>query len=633
MHLAFQISSFALGLTVFIFTLIQGRTEKKHNKLFLILIGILMVSALSDVVTALADPYRFDEAAALAVAEGSRTVYFIVHNLIGLVFFYYIETVCSFYTKKRRISNGVNIAFAGLLELITLTNPFTHWIFYYDSSLNYTRGRVVSIISVGIMIYFGAAMLVLLRTWMALTYKRRAAIIFFFFVVVTGIAIQMIFMQVKVEILAETIGLLGIMVAVEDENEWMDFSSGCFNRKAFRMDLTSMILSSRPLTIIGIRITNAESIVRNAGVGSSDNVFEPVAHFLQTLGSGEYVYSINSDTFAVIMPETDEAELEDTLSKLRIRFEVPFSVGSRKMLFNATVLAASHPDRIKNADDALYMLDSPVPATGKFLYRDKDLDYLLRRRAVEKAVMNGLAQSSFDVFYQPTYDINGTLHGAEALVRMHDEELGDVYPDEFIPISEELGIIGEIDDFVLRTVCRFISMSQPFGLGLECINVNLSVVQCMDPGFVEHIDGIVEECGIDKAMINFEITESVAASDYNLLGRIISELKGKGYKFSMDDYGMGYSNMTAVMALDLDVIKIDKSILWGAEESELGYIILENNVRMIRQMKRKILVEGVETPAQVEMLRKLNVDYLQGYYFSRPVPQMIFTQKITNANA
>ena len=633
MHLAFQVSSFALGLTVLIFTLIQGRTEKKHNKLFLILNVILMVSALSDVVTAIADPFRFVNAAALAVAEASRTIYFVVHNLIGVVFFYYIETVCSIYTKKHRISDGLTIAFIMMLELLVFTNPFTHWIFCYDSTLTYSRGRLFHIVGVGILMYFGAAMLVLLRTWAALNYKRRAALVFFFLVIMLGIALQMVFIQVKVEILAETIGLLGMMVAIEDEDEWMDFSSGCFNRKAFRRDLTSMTLSSRNFTVLGIRITNADNIIRNAGVGSSDNVFEPVAHFLQTLRYGEYVYSINTNTFAMIMPEADEKEFEDTLSNLRIRFEVPFSVGSRKMQFNAALLAADHPDRINNADDALYMLDSPVPGTGKFLYRDKDLDYLLRRRAVEKAVMNGLAQSSFDVFYQPTYDINGTLHGAEALVRMHDEELGDVYPDEFIPISEELGIIGEIDDFVLRTVCRFISMSQPFGLGLECINVNLSVVQCMDPGFVEHIDGIVEECGIDKAMINFEITESVAASDYNLLGRIISELKGKGYKFSMDDYGMGYSNMTAVMALDLDVIKIDKSILWGAEESELGYIILENNVRMIRQMKRKILVEGVETPAQVEMLRKLNVDYLQGYYFSRPVPQMIFTQKIANANA
>jgi EAL domain-containing protein (putative c-di-GMP-specific phosphodiesterase class I) len=141
----------------------------------------------------------------------------------------------------------------------------------------------------------------------------------------------------------------------------------------------------------------------------------------------------------------------------------------------------------------------------------------------------------------------------------------------------------------------------------------------MRDDFVPHIIGIVEEYGIPKSFINFEITESVSASDYELLSKVVKELKEHGFQFSMDDYGTGYSNMHSLFSLDFDIVKIDKSILWDSEKSERGQIILENCVHMIKQMKRKILVEGVETKAHIEKLQSLGVDYYQGYFFSKPI--------------
>ena len=227
----------------------------------------------------------------------------------------------------------------------------------------------------------------------------------------------------------------------------------------------------------------------------------------------------------------------------------------------------------------------------------------------------------FEVYYQPTYNIDGTLHGAEALLRMSDSELGKLYPDEFIPIAEYTGLIDDIDDFVLREVCTFIRSGKPKELGMECINVNLSVVQCMRQGFAKHIIDIVETEEVDKSFINFEITESVSATDYKLFSSVVKELKDAGFMFSMDDYGTGYSNINAIFSLNLDVIKIDKSILWNAEKNEAGEIVLENTVRMMKQMNKKILVEGVETEKQIEILKKMGVDYLQGFYFSKPIPK------------
>ena len=165
------------------------------------------------------------------------------------------------------------------------------------------------------------------------------------------------------------------------------------------------------------------------------------------------------------------------------------------------------------------------------------------------------------------------------------------------------------------------------------INVNLSILECMKDGFADHMNEIVEDAGIRKKFINFEITESVAAKDYDHLSGVIDQLKNEGFLFSIDDYGTGYSNMTALFSLGADVIKIDKSILWNAEKSDLGMTLLKTSVDMVHEMHKKSLMEGVETEAQIEILKKLGCNYLQGYYFSKPVPKDEFIRLIEQQQA
>ena len=240
---------------------------------------------------------------------------------------------------------------------------------------------------------------------------------------------------------------------------------------------------------------------------------------------------------------------------------------------------------------------------------------------MEEAVSHGIEKGSFEVYYQPTYNIDRTLHGAEALLRMHDETLGSIYPDEFIPVAEQLGLIDSLDDLVLREVCRFLATGIPQRFGMDCINVNLSVLECMKEGFAEHVSGIVEDAGIRKRFINFEITESVAANDYRHLANVIDRLRQQGFLFSIDDYGTGYSNMTSLFSLGADIIKIDKSLLWNAEKSELGMTLLKTSIDMVHDMKKLALMEGVETEEQLAVLERLHCDYLQGYFFAKPLSQ------------
>ena len=212
-----------------------------------------------------------------------------------------------------------------------------------------------------------------------------------------------------------------------------------------------------------------------------------------------------------------------------------------------------------------------------------------------------------------------SIYSAESLIRLSDPEFGELFPGDFIPAAERNGMIEQIGEYTLDEVCDFFNSGIPDKLGIRYINVNLSVVQCMSAGFAANVKKIVTARGVDPSRINFEITETVASLDYASLDAVIRELKNEGYMFSMEAYGTGYSNLHSIFSLDLDMIKMDRRLLWEAEKGEEGWTVLENSVRLIHELKHEVVVVGVESREQFERTRKLDIDWYQGNYFSRPL--------------
>ena len=434
----------------------------------------------------------------------------------------------------------------------------------------------------------------------------------------------------NVELFAEALGMMGVMIAIEAEDDRIDSDTGFYNRRALITDISALLMNRKRFAVICIKVTNPEIIQRATGSQNQDLLAQILSDYLKSIVKRYYIYNVTSDSFLLRMIEKTEEDIKPLAQEISVRFEKPFSFNGTDIPLSAVVITADVPACLHSADDVLAMTDQPVPKRIKQkVLCGKDLDYLVRRVAVGEAVSRGLKEHNFEVYYQPTYHIDGRLHGAEALIRLHDPVLGSIFPDEFVPVAEQIGMIDLLDNFVFAEVCRFWQSGIPSKYSMDCINVNLSVMQCMQPGFVTTINQIAEAAGIDKSRINFEITESVAATDYNVLSGIVAGLKKEGYHFSMDDYGTGYSNMESIFSLDFDVVKIDKSILWSAEKGGIGKIVLESTVHMIQQMQRRILVEGVETQAQIDMLKPLGVDYLQGYFFSQPVPVGAFVRLIS----
>ena len=225
------------------------------------------------------------------------------------------------------------------------------------------------------------------------------------------------------------------------------------------------------------------------------------------------------------------------------------------------------------------------------------------------------------VYCQPVYNIRtGKYDTAEALMRLKNDELGIVFPDQFIPLAEENGYIHALTEIILAKTCRVLRNLVAEGYEITRISVNVSALELRDSDFCGDISRIIDGNGIDSSRIAIELTESRNDNDFMLMKERIEELKGKGITFYLDDFGTGYSNMERILELPFDIIKFDRSMVIAGSHSKRSEQVLGSLAELFSKLNYSVLYEGVENEKDEQMCCDLNASYLQGYKYSKPIP-------------
>jgi len=231
---------------------------------------------------------------------------------------------------------------------------------------------------------------------------------------------------------------------------------------------------------------------------------------------------------------------------------------------------------------------------------------------------------SFVMYYQPIFSVKEQrFTSAEALIRLFDEKNGMVSPAIFIPSAEKSGAIHQIGEFVVQDVCGFISRQNMADLGLSYVEINLSVVQCMRNNTVEKIESLLSDNHVDPKFVNFEITETATEFVHETLKNNVLALHDHGLEFALDDYGTGYSNLQRMVDFPFKLIKLDKSFVDQWEDPQMR-LVIQDTIRMLKDIGKEIVVEGVETKEEAEWFSEQNCDYIQGYFYARPMPEQDF---------
>ncbi|SDN03734.1 MULTISPECIES: putative bifunctional diguanylate cyclase/phosphodiesterase [Lachnospira] len=237
-------------------------------------------------------------------------------------------------------------------------------------------------------------------------------------------------------------------------------------------------------------------------------------------------------------------------------------------------------------------------------------------------------RDEFVLFYQPLVDANTKeCISCEALIRWDSKSLGFLYPGDFIPMAEYLGLITTIGEYVMETACIQCKDWNDRGFKDFRVSVNLSVVQLMQFDIVDSIKEIIERTEVDPSNIYVEVTESFAINDMERVIAILKALKGLGIKIALDDFGTGYSSLNYIKRLPLDIIKIDKTFIDDIIEDEYSRAFVKLIVDLSKTLKTKVVAEGVETEEQYIMLRDFGVDYIQGFYFGKPIDAISFEKE------
>ena len=277
-------------------------------------------------------------------------------------------------------------------------------------------------------------------------------------------------------------------------------------------------------------------------------------------------------------------------------------------------------------DRALMAVRSIKHQYGRTLakYNQRMQQQYLKEQQILECMEQALSEKQFQVYYQPKHSAQTEeLIGAEALVRWIHPTYGFMSPGDFIPLFEKNGFISKLDHYVWEKVCEDLTKWKRLGLPVVSVSVNASRRDLLQPDFLKKIREPAERFGVDPRLVHMEITESVYMEDAELLAPIVREVQKLGIRIELDDFGAGFSSLGILSKLPIDVIKLDISFVRSLEQQE---VVVESVIRMAHRLGFDVTAEGVETDDQLELLRKMNCDCIQGYYYSKPLPESGFKE-------
>ena len=404
--------------------------------------------------------------------------------------------------------------------------------------------------------------------------------------------------------------------------------TGLHNRNFIKDTFSELLATSHKTVVLMLDLDGFKIVNDIAGHDAGDNLLKIMAQRLNNIDIVCHIASMGVDKFIIIYQPPAEGDRDiETIAELVLgACSASFEVDGYDFALTGSVGIAVYPDHghdistlIKNANIAM------AQAKGKnensyHLYTEELSSQIVSRLNLERDLRDGVGRDELVLYYQPRVNIKtGKTQSLEALVRWQHPERGLIFPDNFIPLAEETGLIVPLGTWVLETACRQIRKWQDMGKPMT-ISVNLSAKQFYHGNLLETISAILERTGAAPELLELEITETLCLYDITSAIETMKELGSMKIRIAMDDFGIGQSSLVNLKRLPIDTLKIDKSFIQDAQFSLESASIVKTIIILGQTMHLNVTAEGVETESQLELLQQYGCDEVQGYLFSKPVP-------------
>jgi len=433
--------------------------------------------------------------------------------------------------------------------------------------------------------------------------------------------------------------------ALEEKNKtiehiaYHDGLTGLPNRRMFQDTIIQSLLNAKSknetLGLMYLDLDRFKSVNDSLGHLMGDKLLQEVSQRLvNTIRERDFVARLGGDEFVIVLANSDREECLEVAEKLLDCFKTPFYIDTFEFYMTSSIGLSIFPydgedssTLMKNADAALYRAKEQGKNSFKVYHSGMNIESY-RKFLIQNELRKAIELDQFTIVYQPRIELKtGKVVNAEALIRWNHPSWGVIRPDDFIPIAEESNLIFDIDKWVLRKVCEQLNHWKESIYGPCKVSVNFSAKHFLQRNLIDQLKVILEETQVDPTQLEFEITETALLQNENIVYQTLQQLKNLNIQIALDDYGTGYSSINYLRQFPFDAIKIDKSFIQEITSPQKhGRIIVESTISLIKKLELQVVAEGVETDEQLQLLKALDCDQVQGYIYSQPLAPVEFMQ-------
>ena len=431
--------------------------------------------------------------------------------------------------------------------------------------------------------------------------------------------------------------MLGVRIDIDeiqkahDQVEWLahhDSLTKLPNKESLNKIFQRIIKADIKLALLFVDLDNFKTINNNLGHATGDQLLLAVADRMRALvGQSGYVARQGGDEFIIILYADSEKQLTEKTAEIKSALSERYHLDQHQFFITPSIGVSLYPKDGKDFDTLYKQADTAMyhakhAGKNKYAFFTEAMQAnTTRALTLSNALHDALEQQEFTLHYQPQIALDsGKVVGAEALIRWHSKTLGAVSPGEFIPIAEESGQILAIGEWVLRETVRQLQQWRSEGLAPIRVAVNLSYAQFQGNDLPTLISGILEEYNVPADYLELELTEHIATNNPEHTIEILKAFQQLGIQTSIDDFGTGYSSLSYLQRFPVYKLKIDQSFVRNMTTNTNDHIIVGTIIVLAQQLGMKTIAEGVETKVQLDLLKSIGCDDIQGYYISRPIP-------------
>lgn len=492
-------------------------------------------------------------------------------------------------------------------------------------------------VGAGYLLYVVDTIMVLLIAWMLIVRKKdfkflKPSLVFLVFVCGVISAVAQLFGFAPMLNLAITIFCLVMYLFQQSPDAVTDKVTEQFTRAFLGEYMQDRFATDRNFSVIIVDMDDFKFINQNYGLTVGDVLLYQVGKYLEGMKPAHKVFHLDADRFGIVV-ERNKISPEQVAKDIRNRFMKPWCQNKVEINVSTTICMINCPEDANSAEELLEIIDYAMDRAkkvnkGRIVHSSElELEKIQISKNIEKVVKEAIATENILVYYQPIFSVEKQCYAsAEALVRLYDEQMGWIPPDVFIPIAEKGGFIIELGEIILHKVCNFIKQNKLLETTIEYIDINVSSLQLMQKGFALKMLDILKQYDVLVSQINVEITETAMMTSFSVVNENLTELVKNHVAISLDDYGSGYATINYINRLPFKYIKVDKEIVQASIKEEKANVTLEHTIGMLKALEMIIVAEGVETKEMQEKLVHYGCQYLQGWFYSKALPEGEFIE-------